>query len=170
MSEGLLLIHWNCVSVQQVLTKCYILLRYHYTPITFFYRKQERHKILETHFVQLTLRYFTLGIRLLTFINILRCNIKYALFQWHINTGRSEIWESVFWKLCTISFTTYSSVKIGTGSLFRVRGVKQWQHDVNHPLPPSAEVKERVELTLYSLFGPSWPALGWNLIFTHFTV
>jgi hypothetical protein len=29
------------------------------------------------------------------------------------------------------------------------------------PTPPSAEVKERVEL--YSPSGPSWPALGWSL-------
>jgi len=26
--------------------------------------------------------------------------------------------------------------------------------------PPSAEVKERVELYLYSLSGPSWPVIG----------
>ena len=32
------------------------------------------------------------------------------------------------------------------------------------PFPPSsAEVKERVELYLYSPFGPSWPLLGWPL-------
>ena len=31
---------------------------------------------------------------------------------------------------------------------------------VNHPSPSSAEVKERVELCLYSPSGPSWPALG----------
>jgi hypothetical protein len=27
----------------------------------------------------------------------------------------------------------------------------------DHPPPPSAEVKERVELYLYSTSGPSWP-------------
>jgi len=31
------------------------------------------------------------------------------------------------------------------------------------PTPSSAEVKERVELYLYSLSGPSWPVLGWTL-------
>ena len=31
-----------------------------------------------------------------------------------------------------------------------------------HP-PSSAEVKERVELYLYSTSGPSWPVLGWTL-------
>jgi hypothetical protein len=31
------------------------------------------------------------------------------------------------------------------------------------PTPSSAEVKERVELYLYSLSGPSWSVLGWNL-------
>jgi len=39
-------------------------------------------------------------------------------------------------------------------------GVKQLGHGVDHPPPPSAEVKERVELYLYSASGPSWPVLG----------
>jgi len=40
------------------------------------------------------------------------------------------------------------------------RGVKQLGHGVDHPPPSSAEVKERVELYLYSPFGPSWRVLG----------
>ena len=39
-------------------------------------------------------------------------------------------------------------------------GVKRPRRGVNHPHPPSAEIKERVELYLYSPFGPSWPVLG----------
>jgi len=31
------------------------------------------------------------------------------------------------------------------------------------PTPSIAEVKERVELYLYSPYGPSWPVLSWNL-------
>ena len=31
------------------------------------------------------------------------------------------------------------------------------------PTPSTTEVKERVELYLYSPPGPSWPLLGWNL-------
>jgi hypothetical protein len=31
------------------------------------------------------------------------------------------------------------------------------------PTPSSAEVKQRVELYLYSHSGPSWPVLGWTL-------
>jgi hypothetical protein len=34
------------------------------------------------------------------------------------------------------------------------------------PTPSSAEVKERVQLNLYSPFGPSWPVVGWPLPFT----
>jgi hypothetical protein len=37
---------------------------------------------------------------------------------------------------------------------------------VHHPLPSSAEAKERVELYLYSPSGPSWPVLGRTLPFT----
>jgi len=46
---------------------------------------------------------------------------------------------------------------VGTGSFL---GVKKLGHDVDHPPPSSAEVKERVELNLYTPFGPSWPVLG----------
>ena len=52
------------------------------------------------------------------------------------------------------SFTT------GTGSF---PGVKQPGGGVDHPPLSSAEVKERVELYFYSLFGSSWPVLGWTL-------
>ena len=38
-------------------------------------------------------------------------------------------------------------------------GVKRPPRDVNHPHPSSAEVKERVELKLYSTSGPSLPFL-----------
>ena len=35
-------------------------------------------------------------------------------------------------------------------------------HGVDHPPLSSTKVKERVELYLYSPFGPSWPVLGWT--------
>jgi hypothetical protein len=51
-----------------------------------------------------------------------------------------------------------ASYKMGTGS--PSRGVKRPGRGVNHPLPSSAEVKERVELYLRSPSGPSWTVLG----------
>jgi len=39
-------------------------------------------------------------------------------------------------------------------------GVKRPGRGVDQPPPSSAEVKERVELYLYSPSGPSWPVLG----------
>jgi len=39
-------------------------------------------------------------------------------------------------------------------------GVKLLGHGVDHPPPSSAEVKERVELNLYSPYGLSLPLLG----------
>jgi len=50
-----------------------------------------------------------------------------------------------------------TSYKIGTGSF---PGVKRPGRGVDHPSPTSAEVKERVELYLHSLSGPSCPVLG----------
>jgi len=46
---------------------------------------------------------------------------------------------------------------MGTGSFL---GVKRSGCGVDHPSPSSAEVKERVEVYLYSLSGSSWPVLG----------
>jgi len=46
---------------------------------------------------------------------------------------------------------------VGTGSF---PGVKRLGLGVDHPPPSSIEVKERVELYLYSPFGPSWYVLG----------
>ena len=42
-------------------------------------------------------------------------------------------------------------------------GVKRPGRCVNHPPSCSSEVKERVELYLYSPSGPSWPVLGRHL-------
>ena len=42
-------------------------------------------------------------------------------------------------------------------------GVKRLGRGVDHPPPSSAEVKERIELYLYSPAGPSWPVLEWTL-------
>jgi len=50
-----------------------------------------------------------------------------------------------------------ASYTIDTGSFPEV---KQPGHGVDHPSPFSAEVKERVDLYLYSPSGPSWPVIG----------
>ena len=44
-------------------------------------------------------------------------------------------------------------------------GVKRSGRGVDHPPPSSAEVKERVELYLYSPSGPSWTFLGVSFTF-----
>jgi len=49
---------------------------------------------------------------------------------------------------------------MGTGFF---SGVNQPGRGVDHPPPSSAEVKEGVELYLYSTFGPSWPVTGLTL-------
>jgi hypothetical protein len=49
---------------------------------------------------------------------------------------------------------------MGTGSF---PGVKRPGRGVDNPLPSSTEVKERVELYLYSPFGTSWAVMGWTL-------
>ena len=56
-----------------------------------------------------------------------------------------------------------ASYTMDTGSFPTVK----WPgRGVNHPPPSSTEVKERVELYLYSPSGPSWPVLGQTLPFT----
>ena len=41
-------------------------------------------------------------------------------------------------------------------------GVKWPGRGVDHPLPSTAEDKERVEIYFYSPSGPSWQVVGWN--------
>jgi hypothetical protein len=59
--------------------------------------------------------------------------------------------------------THSASYTRGTGSF---PGVKRPGRGVDHPLPSRTEVKERVELYLFSTHGLSWPALGWTLPLT----
>jgi len=42
-------------------------------------------------------------------------------------------------------------------------GVKRPGRGIDHPPPSRAEVKERVQLYLYSPSGSSWLVLGWTL-------
>ena len=53
-----------------------------------------------------------------------------------------------------------ASYAMGTRSF---TGVKRPGRGVDHPHPSSSEVKERVELYLYSPSGPSWSVLGRTL-------
>ena len=50
-----------------------------------------------------------------------------------------------------------ASCTMGTRSF---PGVKRPGRGVEHPLPSGTEIKERVELYLYSPSGPLWPVLG----------
>jgi hypothetical protein len=61
---------------------------------------------------------------------------------------------------CEAHLATYT---MGTGSFL---GVKRPGRDVDHPTPSSAEVKERVELYLYSPSEPSWVNFAFTFTFT----
>ena len=50
------------------------------------------------------------------------------------------------------------------GYIFTFPVVKRPGPGVDHPPTSTAEVKERVELYLYSPSGPSWLVLGWNYL------
>jgi len=50
-----------------------------------------------------------------------------------------------------------ASYTMGTGSF---QGVERLGRGVDHPPPPSAEVKERIQLYIHSSSGPSWPDTG----------
>ena len=54
-----------------------------------------------------------------------------------------------------------ASYTMGTWSF---PGVKRPGRGVDHPFPSSTEVKERVELCLYSTSGSSWLVIGWTSV------
>jgi hypothetical protein len=54
-----------------------------------------------------------------------------------------------------------ASYTMGTGSFPRVQRPGR---GIDHPPLSSAEVKEKVELSLYSTSGPSWPVIGSTLL------
>jgi len=60
-------------------------------------------------------------------------------------------------RLCTGPGAHPASYTMGTGSL---PGLKRPGRGVDNPPSSSAEVKERIELYLYSSSGPSWSVVG----------
>jgi hypothetical protein len=74
----------------------------------------------------------------------------------HVN-GKSEMGARFFASVQTDPGAHPASYTMGTGSF---PGVKRPGRGADHPPPTSAEVKERVDLYLYSPSGPSWPVLG----------
>jgi hypothetical protein len=71
--------------------------------------------------------------------------------------GGGEIFSirpDLLWGLPSLVHNEYRVIPRG-----KAAGTWRWP-----PTPSSAEVKERVELYLYSPSGPSWPVLGWTLI------
>jgi len=50
-----------------------------------------------------------------------------------------------------------ASYTMGIGSFL---AIKHPGRGIDHPIPSSAEVKERLELYLYSTSGPLWPGIG----------
>jgi hypothetical protein len=75
------------------------------------------------------------------------------------NLGGGEIFRTLpdrSWGLPSLLYNGYR---------FSFPGIKRPGRGVDHPPSSSAEVKERVELYLYSPSGPSWSGLGRTLPF-----
>jgi hypothetical protein len=111
-------------------------------------------------------------------------NTKITIFKLHGVNKNSQLyafvehWTVRFLQRLAMGWKVRRSNTVG-GDIFRIRpgrpgypsslllngyrvsfpGVKRPGHGVDHPHPSSAEVKERVELYLYSSSGPSWPVL-----------
>ena len=60
------------------------------------------------------------------------------------------------------TFCTHPDQQWGTHTT-SFPGVKQPAHKIDHPPPPSTEVKERVQLYIYFPHGLSRPVLEWNI-------
>jgi len=75
-----------------------------------------------------------------------------------LNPVGGEIFGTVQFGLVTHP----ASYTIGTGSLSRSKSAEWWRWI---PTTSSAEVKERIELFIYSPFEPSPPVVGWFLLY-----
>ena len=72
--------------------------------------------------------------------------------------GIESRWEARFIAPVHTGPVAHSTLcTMGTDSFPRV---KRSGRGVDHPLSSSAEVKERVQLYVYSHFGSSWPVVG----------
>ena len=74
------------------------------------------------------------------------------------NAGGGEIFRNRPerpWGPPSILYNGYRVFSVG-----KAAGTWRWP-----PTPSSAEVKERIELYLYSLSGPSWPVQGWIYVY-----
>jgi len=60
------------------------------------------------------------------------------------------LWAGFFAPVQTGTGAHPTSCTMGTGSLFRGKGVKRPGHGFNHPPPPVAKFKERIDLYSYS--------------------
>ena len=72
------------------------------------------------------------------------------------NAGASRIFRT------RLDWPWGSSILIHKGYRVSFPGVRRPGRGFNHPPLSRVEVKERVELYLYSRYGPSWPVLGRN--------
>jgi hypothetical protein len=80
--------------------------------------------------------------------------------------GIKSRWEAKFSAPLQTGLGAHTaSYTMGTGSFPRV---KRLRRGIVHPSPSRAEVKERVNLYLYSPSGPSWSVLEWTLNDTQF--
>ena len=61
-----------------------------------------------------------------------------------------------------------STLQTGPGVHPASHTIKRPGPDVDNPRPCSVEVKERVQLYIYSPSGPSWSVLGWTFYFLLF--
>ena len=81
-----------------------------------------------------------------------------------LQAGRSReripMWERFSAPVQTGPGAHPASYTMGTGSF---PGVKRPRRGVDHPTTSRAEMKERVELYLYSPSGPSWHVLEWPM-------
>jgi len=78
---------------------------------------------------------------------------------WGLNPSGSEIFCTHPDRPWGLSSLLYNGYRV-------IPGVKWPGRGVHHPPQYSVEVKERVELYLYSPSGPSLHVLGWNSFFT----
>jgi len=136
---------WQCLRIQELLRQIY----FHGSKGSFIYKKNPS---------------FGSNLNQINSVHILKMGWDSIVSIATLHARRFKVQIPVGLRLSahiqTSPVAHPASYTMGTRSF---PGVMRMGRGIDYPPPPSTEVKERIQLYIYSPFGLSWVVLGWSL-------